>query len=163
MASCLSMWKKTSRWKGDSWITLKKLKNIIRTTWQKCLPIWKNFLSILVLDFLFYKDCLYLNKICFHTSKCVVCCPCQLLLICIVPILNMSVKLLKSQVCENMANPIWRLHLDVRDNSQRAFLTRSCRTQRFNPDHLMLVHNFHIQTFPPFVTFVLSRIDLRLR
>ena len=62
--------------------------------------------TVLVLDFLFYKDCLYLNKICFHSSKCVVCCPCQLLLIFIVPILNMSLKLLKSQVCENMANPI---------------------------------------------------------
>ena len=79
------------------------------------------------------------------------------------PIHNMSVKLLKSQVCENMANPIWRLPLDAGDNLQRAFLTRSCRSQRFNPDHLMLVHNFHIQTFPPFVTFVLRRIDLRLR
>ena len=118
---------------------------------------------VLVLDFLFYQDCLYLNKICFHSSKCVVCCPCQLLLFCIAPIHNMSVKLLKSQVCENMANPIWRLPLDAGDNLQRAFLTRSCRSQRFNPDHLMLVHNFHIQTFPPFVTFVLPRIDLRLR
>ena len=26
----------------------------------------------------------------------------------------------------------------------------------------MLLHNFHIQTFPPFVTFVLRRIDLRV-
>ena len=43
------------------------------------------------------------------------------------------------------------------------FLTRSCRTQRFNADHLTLVHNLQIQTFPPFMTFVLPRIDLRLR
>ena len=42
------------------------------------------------------------------------------------------------------------------------FLTRGCRTQCFNPDHFMLVHNLQIQTFPPFVIFVLPRIDLRL-
>ena len=43
------------------------------------------------------------------------------------------------------------------------FLTRGCRTQCFNPDHFMLMHNLQIQTFPPFVIFVLPRIDLRLQ
>ena len=49
----------------------------------------------------------------------------------------------------------------IGDNSQRDFLKRSCRAQRFNPNHLMLVHNLQIQAFPLFVTFVLPRIDLR--
>ena len=46
----------------------------------------------------------------------------------------------------------------VRDHLQTAFWTRS-----FTTGHLMITQNFQVQTFPPFVTFVLSRADLRLR
>ena len=53
--------------------------------------------------------------------------------------------------------------LSVGDNLQTAFLMRSCRTQRFNAGHPMIVYNFQVQTFLPFVTFVLYRTDLRLQ
>ena len=43
---------------------------------------------------------------------------------------------------------------------RKPFLTRSCRTQRFNPDQLVIVSTFRLQTCPPF-HHVLPQIDLR--